>query len=62
MYSLIEYSGNYSKTSGTLWKYCKDKSALTNDGTIDDFTEANAITNSSKIKKWSKRQQWHTKK
>ena len=24
MYSLIEYSNNYSKTSGSLWQYYKD--------------------------------------
>ena len=24
MYKLIEYSGNYSKTSGCLWQYYKD--------------------------------------
>ena len=24
MYNLIEYSGNYSKTSGSLWQYYKD--------------------------------------
>ena len=24
MYNLIEYSDNYSKTSGILWKYYKD--------------------------------------
>ena len=24
MYNLIEYSDNYSKTSGSLWIYCKD--------------------------------------
>ena len=24
MYSLIEYSGNYSKTSGSWWQYYKD--------------------------------------
>ena len=23
MYNLIEYSNNYSKTSGSLWQYCK---------------------------------------
>ena len=23
MYNLIEYSDNYSKTSGSLWQYCK---------------------------------------
>ena len=26
MYNLIEYSDNYSKTSGILWKYYKDES------------------------------------
>ena len=25
MYNLIEYSDNYSKTSGSLWQYYKDK-------------------------------------
>ena len=25
MYNLIEYSGNYSKASGSLWKYCRDE-------------------------------------
>ena len=25
MYSLIEYSDNYSKTSGSLWQYYKDE-------------------------------------
>ena len=24
MYNLIEYSDNYSKTSGSLWQYYKD--------------------------------------
>ena len=24
MYNLIEYSDNYAKTTGSLWKYCKD--------------------------------------
>ena len=24
MYNLVEYSDNYSKTSGSLWKYYKD--------------------------------------
>ena len=24
MYTLIEYSNNYSKTSGSLWQYYKD--------------------------------------
>ena len=25
IYNLIEYSNNYKKTSGTLWKYYRDK-------------------------------------
>ena len=28
MYNLIEYSDNYSKTSGRLWQYCRDKPLL----------------------------------
>ena len=24
MYNLVEYSDDYSKTSGSLWRYCKD--------------------------------------
>ena len=27
MYSLIEFSDNYSKTSGNLWQYCRDEPA-----------------------------------
>ena len=34
MYNLIEYSDNYLKTSGTLWQYCKDISAVHNTGEI----------------------------
>ena len=41
MYNLIEYSDNYSKTSGSLWQYCKDIPAVDNN-TIVDFNEANA--------------------
>ena len=25
MYNLIEYSSNYSETTGSLWFYCKDE-------------------------------------
>ena len=34
MYNLIEYSNNYSKTSRSLWQYCKDILAVNNDGNI----------------------------
>ena len=42
MYNLIKYSDNYPKTSGGLWKYCKDRSAVNNNGNIVDFNGANA--------------------
>ena len=35
MYNLIEYSNNYSKTSGSLWQYCKEITAVNNDGDND---------------------------
>ena len=42
MCNLIEYSDNYSKTSGILWQYYKDIPAVNNDGNIVDFNGANA--------------------
>ena len=42
MYNLIEYSDNYSKTSGNLWQYCKEIPAVINTGTIADFDGTNA--------------------
>ena len=42
MYNLIEYSDNYSKTSGSLWQYCKEIPAVNDDGDIVDFNGANA--------------------
>ena len=37
MYNLIEYSNNYSKTSGSLWQLCKEIPAVNNAGDIVDF-------------------------
>ena len=37
MYNLIEYSDNFSKTSGYLWQFHRDESRLTNASFIDDF-------------------------
>ena len=51
MYNLIEYSNNYSKTSGSLWQYCKDILAVNNDGNIVDFNEANAADSFNFFKK-----------
>ena len=36
MYNLIEYSDNYSDTSGSLWKYKKDEIERDIDLTVDD--------------------------
>ena len=42
MYNLIEYSDNYSKTSGSLWEYCKEILAVNDAGNTVDFNGANA--------------------
>ena len=42
MYKLIEYSDNYSKTSGGLWQYCKEIPAVNDNDNIVDFNGANA--------------------
>ena len=49
MYNLIEYSDNYSKTSGSLREYCKEIPAVNNAGNIIDFTATNT-TDSFKFK------------
>ena len=41
MYNLIEHSNNYSKTSGILWKYCRDEPAVIGNGAIVELNEAN---------------------
>ena len=42
MYNLTEYSDNYSKTSGSLWQYCKEIPAVNNAGNIVNLNGANA--------------------
>ena len=42
MYNLIEYSDNYSKTSGSLWQYCKEIPAVDDNRAITNFNVANA--------------------
>ena len=49
MYNLIEYSDNYSKTSGSLWQYCKNIPAVDNDNAIVNFAENN-LTDSFNFK------------
>ena len=41
MYNLIVYSDNYSKTSGSLWQYCKEIPAVNDAGNIVAFTSIN---------------------
>ena len=41
MYDLIEYSDNYSKTSGSLWEYYWDEPVLNNNGAVIDFPADN---------------------
>ena len=38
MYSLIEHSDNYSKTSGSLWKYYRDDADA-----LDNFSGNSAL-------------------
>ena len=49
MYNLIEYSDYYSKTSGSLWQYCKDIPAVDNSNATVNFTENN-LTDSFNVK------------
>ena len=37
MYNVIEYSDNYSKTSGRLWQYYRDETFLDDNGAVADF-------------------------
>ena len=49
MYNLIEYSDNYSKTSGSLWQCCKDILAINNNNVTVNFTNNN-LTDSFNFK------------
>ena len=42
MYNIIEYSDNYSKTSGILWQFRRDVPTVGDDVAITDFNDANA--------------------
>ena len=42
MYNLIESSDNYSKTSESLWQYCKNIPAVDDNGNIAKYTDDNA--------------------
>ena len=50
MYNLIEYSDNYSKTSGSLWQYYKDdpNNNLTDSESFKSKVKITGITNCSR--------------
>ena len=50
MYNLIEYSGAYSKTLGSLWQHYRNEPALDNNGEITDFPVDNSNSKSLKVK------------
>ena len=50
IYNLIEYSDNYSKTSGGLWNYYRDEPFLKADSTIGDLHTDNNNSTSFKFK------------
>ena len=41
MYNLIDYTDNYSKTSGSSWQYFKDEPVVNSNGSIAECNEAN---------------------
>ena len=45
IYSLLEYSKNYSKTSGSLWNYYRDE--LTDETNYDNVPNKNVINSNS---------------
>ena len=44
MYNLIKYSDNYSDTSGSLWKFKRDESLITNAGNPGNVSTANSTS------------------
>ena len=43
MYNLIEYSDNYSDTSGSFWQFKRDKSPRDDNGNPNNVTAADFI-------------------
>ena len=42
MYNLIEYSDNYSETSGSLWQFKRDQQSMNNAGNPVNFAKDNS--------------------
>ena len=62
MYNLIEYSDNFSKTSGILWQYYKDEPALAKNGDLTDLMNVMSLVclnlnkkNRSSMQQWNKK-------
>ena len=60
MYKLIEYSDNCSKTSGSLWQYYRDESALTHAGAPADFPGNSVLFMFRKKSNRFNRKWWYT--
>ena len=50
MYNLVKYSDAYTKTSGSLWQYCRNEPALDNNGNAIDFPANNNKSTSFNFK------------
>ena len=44
MYNLIEYSDNYSDTSGRLWQFKRDELPVINAGNTDNVSTFNSTS------------------
>ena len=42
MYNLIDYSDNYSDTSGSLWQFKRDEQRIDNNGAFINLTAENS--------------------
>ena len=50
MHNLIGYSNNYSKTSGSLWEYCRDEPVINNGVFIDVPDDPDSVSCKDKQK------------
>ena len=50
MHNLIGYSNNYSKTSGSLWEYCRDEPVINNGVFIDVPDDPDSVSFKDKQK------------
>ena len=49
MYNLIEYSDNYSDTSGSLWQFKRDEQPIDNNGAFINITAGNSSSFKYKV-------------